>query len=112
MGNRVYVFLESQDFPNPIAVYAHYAGEDIYEPVASILATTDRIGDSSYLTAQIINAVFTSLGYDGKLSFGVSAVADPYEAAAWADNPSMYVNLDTGTCQIGDQHFDRFGTPQ
>jgi len=112
MGDRVHVFLESSSFPNPIEVYSFSAGEEVYDPVKEILATSSCIGDSAYLTAQIINAVFTSLGYDGKLSFGVSSVADPYEAASWADNPSMYVNLDDGSYQIGDDLSDRFGNPR
>lgn len=98
MGNRVTVSLESQEHEAPINIYAHWAGDDIYSIVQQALENSDRIGDASYLSAQVIHAVFTNLGYNGRTSFGIWTGSDvPLED----DNPTMFVDLDTGKWRIG-----------
>lgn len=104
MGNRVTVSI-SADHTEPVNIYAHWAGDQIYSLVQEVLEISDRIGDGSYLTAQIINAVFTQSGYDGSTGFGIWAG----EASALNDdNPTMFVDAMTGTWRIGDSDwYDR-----
>jgi hypothetical protein len=109
MGDRTYVFLESSSFPDAIAIYAHWGNTEIYEIVKDVVASSDRVGDPSYLSAAIIHACFKAFEYDGRLGFGVAPVSDPYATAEWADNPSMYVDLDNGDYRIGEATYDRFG---
>lgn len=101
MGNRVTVNIASREFESPINIYSHWAGAEIYPVVQEVLATSDRIGDGSYLTAQIVHAVFTQLGYDGKLGFGLWAAE--LEADRWDDNPSMFVDADTGMWRFDEE---------
>lgn len=104
MGNRVTVTITGKDHDAPINLYAHWAGSEVYPVVQEVLSITDRLGDSSYLTAQIIHAVFTQLGYDGRSSFGVWAGE---RGESWDDNPTMYVDTDSGEWKIGDGEWHR-----
>ena len=104
MGNRVTVNISSREFESPINIYSHWSGDEIYPVIQDVLQMSDRIGDGSYLTAQLINAVFTQLGYDGKLGFGVWSAE--LEADRWDDNPTMFVDADTGKWRIGDGEMD------
>ena len=101
MGNRVTVSIRSQEHEAPINIYSHWSGDEIYPVIQDVLQMSDRIGDASYLTAQLIHAVFTQLGYDGKLGFGIWT-GDPDEDG-WRDNETMYVNADEGKWRIGDE---------
>jgi hypothetical protein len=103
MGNRVTVSISSKDHEAPINIYAHWAGEDIYLIVQDALAVSERIGDGSYLTAQIIHRVFTMLGYDGRTSFGVWS-GEFIESGD--DNDPMFVDADTGKWRIGNGEMD------
>lgn len=93
MGNRSYIQVDSKQFELPIVLYGHWSGEDNVVAVQNVLARTGRIGDPSYLTAQLFYE-FARLGdYDGELSFGI----DMGEVGgAWLDAPTVYVNADTG----------------
>lgn len=99
MGDRSYIQISSKDFKTPIALYGHYSGLDNLEAVKNVLARTSRIGDPSYLTAQIFYE-FAKLGnYDGEYSFGIDTFnSDPKygENPYSINNPTIYVNADTG----------------
>lgn len=103
MGNRVTVSISSQEHEAPINIYAHWAGNSVYQVITDTLASSDRIGDASYLTAQLIHAVFAEYGYDGKLSFGVWS-GEFTESTD--DNDPMFVDADTGQWRIGDGEMD------
>jgi hypothetical protein len=103
MGNRVTVSISSQEHEAPINIYAHWAGDEIYPVVQNALEDSDRIGDASYLSAQIIHAIFADLGYDGKLSFGVWT-GEFTESGD--DNDPMFVDADTGKWRIGNGEMD------
>jgi hypothetical protein len=94
VGNRAYIQLESKAWSTPIVFYGHYSGTDNLEAVQNVLARTHRIGDPSYLAAQLFYE-FSKLGmYDGDLGFGISP--DALDGTEWTDQPSVFVNLDTG----------------
>jgi len=83
VGNRSFIVIESKQFVSPIALYGHWSGTDNVRAVENVLARTDRVGDPSYLTAQLLN-----------LSFGIDAYG--YDAGSWEDNDPIYVDADTG----------------
>ena len=100
MGNRVTISLTSQEHETPVNIYAHWAGDEIYPVVQQALEESGRVGDASYLSAQIIHAVFTKLSYDGHNSFGIwTGEAD----GLTDDNDTMFVDLDNGTWRIGER---------
>jgi len=106
MGNRAYIQVDSKEFLAPIIFYGHWSGTDNLDAVRSVLARTARIGDSSYLAAQIFHEFATVLGsYDGELSFGISSgeVAD-----AWVDASTVYVNADTGEYRVDGVTYSEF----
>lgn len=94
MGARSYIQVSAKEFATPITFYGHWSGEENLEAVRNVLSRSGRIGDVSYLTAQIFYE-FAKLGnYDGELSFGIDAFGSSPEALA--DYPTVYVNADTG----------------
>jgi len=94
MGDRSTIVITSKQFDKPIEFYGHWSGEDNITAVRNVLAHTDRIGDPSYLTAQIFYEFAIALGgYDGNLSFGIHQYQGP---DTWQDNPPVFVNADTG----------------
>lgn len=103
MGNRSYIQVDSKEFLAPIVFYGHWSGTDNLEAVRNVLERSTRIGDSSYLAAQIFHEFATTLGaYDGELSFGISSgeVND-----AWVNASTVYVNADTGEYRVdGETH--------
>lgn len=95
MGNRAYIQIESKRLEMPIILYGHWSGEDNLTAVRNVLSRTDRIGDPSYLVAQIFYEFAVTLGnYDGHLSFGIESGF--LAGGEWADVPNVYVNADTG----------------
>lgn len=99
MGNRITVVLQDA-YNNATSVYAHWLGDSAYDTVKTVLATTDRIGDDAYLSAQIIHALMAE-GYDIKAGTGIgieSGTRDPL----WDDNDPMFVRTTTGEYRIGD----------
>jgi hypothetical protein len=94
MGNRAYIQVDSVRFQTPVIFYGHWSGTDNLTAVQNVLARTARIGDPSYLTAQIFYE-FSRLGsYDGELSFGIET--GHLTGSEWGDAPSVLVNADTG----------------
>jgi len=95
MGNRAFIQIDSTQFDLPVILYGHYSGEDNLTAVQNVLARTGRIGDPSYLTAQLFYEFALVLGqYDGELSFGISSGV--LSDKDWQDVPAVYVNADTG----------------
>lgn len=99
MGDRATINITSESFTSPIELYGHWSGTDNARAVANVLERTGRIGDPSYLTAQLFYEYATVLGkYDGELSFGIRATnAEPSDT--WDDNPIVVVNADTGSVE-------------
>jgi hypothetical protein len=95
MGNRSNIVIESKSFVSPISLYGHWSGADNITAVEKVLSTTDRVGDPSYLTAQLFHEFSKVLGnYDGKLSFGIDTYG--YGTEGCDDNQVIFVNADTG----------------
>lgn len=93
MGDRSSIVIKSKQFDSPIRFYGHWSGTDNSLAVHNVLAKTDRIGDPSYLAAQIYYEFAVKLGRtDGGLSFGISADED----TGGDDNPPIIINADTG----------------
>ena len=99
MGNRSAIIIESERFITPITLYGHWSGSDNLTAVANVLGRTDRIGDPSYLTAQLFYEFAVGLGkYDGNLSFGIDAFGGtPQDITAMLDIDAIVVNADKGT---------------
>ena len=95
MGNRAFIQIDSERLETPVILYGHWSGEDNLTAVKNVLERTNRIGDPSYLTAQIFYEFAIGLGgYTGELGFGI-------ESGHLAGNedsnvPSVSVNADTG----------------
>jgi len=106
MGNRAFIEISSKQFEIPIIFYGHWSGEDNILAVRNVLARSGRIGDPSYLSAQIFYE-FAKLGnYDGELSFGIWAgKVDPLD---WTNTPTVFVNADTGEYTYNDVVHDEF----
>jgi hypothetical protein len=100
MGNRVIIQVQSEQFLTPINLYGHWAGEQGLTAVRNVLARTGRVGDPSYLTAQLFYE-FARLGsYDGELSFGIDAFGS--DIGDTNDNDNIYVNADDGSYWVGN----------
>ena len=66
MGDRSAIVIHSEQYKTPITFYGHWSGEQNIEAVKNVLARTGRVGDPSYLTAQIFYEFAIRLGnYDG-----------------------------------------------
>lgn len=99
MGNRAWIQVSSEAMETPISFYGHWSGDDNLTAVQNVLERTDRVGDVSYLTAQIFHE-FTSLAqYTGELGFGIFSG----EAPAYDDVPTVYVNADNGEVTYNDE---------
>jgi hypothetical protein len=105
MGDRSLIVVKAEAFPTPITFYGHWSGDDNITAVRNVLARTGRIGDVSYLTAQLFWE-FASLGkYDGELSFGIDTSEYSDGDDLWMDNPTVIVNADTGEYEYeGETH--------
>lgn len=107
MGNRAYIQIESRRLESPIVLYGHWSGEDNLTAVRNVLERTTRLGDPSYLTAQIFYEFAVVLGsYDGELSFGIDT--GHLSGTEWGDVPSVYVNADTGEYAVNGEAFGEF----
>lgn len=105
MGDRSAIVIHSKQFKTPITLYGHWSAETNITAVQNVLASTDRVGDPSYLTAQIFWE-FANLGsYDGKLSFGIDTFGADGVADAM-DNPTIWVDADTGRFSTDGLEFD------
>lgn len=106
MGNRSLVVVKAEAFPTPITFYGHYSGDDNLTAVKNVLARTGRIGDPNYLTAQLFWEFATLGNYDGELSFGIDNL--PTTDDTWMDNPSVFVNADTGEYTYNGEVFTEY----
>ena len=97
MGDRSAIVIHSEQYKTPITFYGHWSGEQNIEAVKNVLARTGRVGDPSYLTAQIFYEFAIVLGrYDGSLSFGIDTFGSVEDLDGSMDNDTIYVNADTG----------------
>lgn len=107
MGNRAYIEITSQRFPEPVVFYGHWSGDDNITAVKNVLENTARIGDPSYLAAQIFYEFAIKLGnYDGGLSFGIETGS--LTGTEWINVPSVSVNADTGVYTIDGVDYTEF----
>lgn len=107
MGDRAYIQIDSKRLESPLIFYGHWSGEDNLTAVRNVLERTTRIGDPSYLAAQIFYEFAMVLGsYDGELSFGIDA--GHLSGDSWGDVPSVYVNADTGEYGFNGERFGEF----
>lgn len=104
MGNRAWIQISSQQFETPISLYGHWSGEDNLTAVIKTLENTDRIGDPSYLTAQIFFHFTELAGYEGGTGFGISTG----EAPAYDNVDTVYVDADTGEYTYQDEVYRDF----
>jgi hypothetical protein len=99
MGNRSLIIIRGEAFgDNEIRLYGHWSGEDNIEAVKSVILRTDRIGDASYLTAQLFHEFSQLGGYEGGLGYGIY-IAQKWDDEGWIDADSVIVNADTGDYQ-------------
>lgn len=99
MGNRAYIQVESKSLETPIIFYGHWSGEDNLTAVRNVLARTTRIGDATYLSAQLFYEFAIALGdYTGDLGFGIET--GRLAGGEWTNVPSVIVNADTGEYTI------------
>jgi hypothetical protein len=103
MGDRSSIYITSEGLSKPIQLYGHWTGSDNLVAVANVLNRTDRIGDPSYLTAQLFYqfAVIQG-GYTGSLGFGINSV-DVVDNTD--DNPLIVVSADTGEVAYRGEHY-------
>lgn len=107
MGDRAYIQIESERLELPILLYGHYAGVTNLEAVKTVLARTSRIGDPSYLAAQIFYEFAIVQGnYDGELGFGLDTGV--LTDSVWVDNPTVYLNADTGEYTYDGVSYDEY----
>lgn len=105
MGNRAYIQIDSERLQDSILFYGHWSGDDNLIAVRSVLTRTDRIGDATYLAAQIFYE-FTQLArYDGVLGFGIDVGT---LATDFGDVPTVYVNADTGVYKYQGVAYEEF----
>lgn len=107
MGNRSYIQVDTNNGTDSVLLYGHWSGEDNLTAIRNVLARTDRLGDVSYLTAQIFYEFAVALGgYDGNLSFGIQA--GKLNGDEWENSPSVRVNADTGVYWVDDEEHTEF----
>lgn len=105
MGDRSYIQISSERLELPVILYGHWSGSQNIQAVRNVLEKTARIGDPSYLVAQITYEFFRLGEYDGSLSFGIDNgyLTD----SVYSDNPTAYVDADTGIYTYnGVEHYE------
>lgn len=104
MGNRAHIVVQAKG-QQDIVFYGHWSGDDNLTAVRNVLERTGRIGDTSYLTAQLFWEFATLGQYDGELGFGISTCEKFDEANEWTNVPTVFVDADTGEYTIeGETH--------
>ena len=104
MGDRATIHITSEQFSSAVELYGHWSGTDNAKAVANVLERTGRIGDPSYLTAQLFYEYAKLGNYDGELSFGIRAInAEPDDSGD--DNPVVVVNADTGSVEYDGETY-------
>ena len=106
MGNRAYIQIDSKRLETPIILYGHWSGDDNLTAVKNVLERTDRIGDASYLAAQIFYEFAFTLGsYDGGLGFGIDT---GHLSSEMGNVDNVYVNADTGEYRVRENTHAEF----
>ena len=97
MANRSLIVIRSKEFgDNEIRFCGHHSGADNFKAVQNVMARTVRVGDPSYLTAQLFHEFSVKLGaYDGEMSFGIQ-LAQTGSDEGQIDTPTVYLNCDFG----------------
>jgi hypothetical protein len=113
MGNRSLIVVRAENLgEQEIRFYGHWSGTDNVEAVRNVLARTGRVGDPSYLTAQLFHEFSVNLGaYDGELSFGIYC-AEVDSDEGWIDSPTVYVNADNGNYEYDGTTYEYGKEPQ
>jgi hypothetical protein len=107
MGNRASIFVTSDNFVSPIHLYGHWSGRDNVRAVSNVVDRAGvRIGDPSYLTAQLTNEFFVLGLYEGETGFGVAAWGEQAINDNADDNPLVIVNADTGIITYEDLEYE------
>lgn len=107
MGDRSFIQVSSENFQTPITIYGHYAGTTNIDAVRDVLSTTDRIGDPSYLVAQLFHRFsVVEGGYTGGTGYGIDS--NGYDPESVADNPTVYVDADSGEYTYKGTTHDEF----
>ena len=107
MGNRSQIVIREtgRQKDNLVILYGHWAGDDNLTAVQNVMKKTNRIGDITYLTAQLFYE-FTRLGdYDGELGFGLW-VGD-MDSIDETDNPAVIVTANTGAITYKGETYKR-----
>lgn len=94
MGNRAYIQVDSARLSESVLLYGHWSGEDNLVAVRNVLARTDRVGDPTYLTAQLFWEFTRLANYDGDLGFGIDVGTMANDV--YGNVPTVYVNADSG----------------
>ena len=103
MGDRSSIYIVSTQNKSTTHLYGHWSGGDNATAVAIVLNRTDRIGDPSYLTAQLFyEFAVVQGGYTGSLGFGISFV-DYIDNGD--DNPPLVINADNGEIAYKGEHY-------
>ena len=106
MGNRAYIQIDSNRLPESILLYGHWSGDDNLKAVQTALQLTDRIGDATYLAAQIFYQFTTLAHYDGRLGFGIDVGTMANDI--YGDVPTVYVNADTGVYEYEGMAYEDY----
>jgi len=105
MGDRSLIIVRSSDFgTNEIRLYGHWAGDSNLTAVQNVIARAgNRVGDSSYLTAQLFHEFAVTLGgYAGTLGYGIS-LASSWDDEGWIDNETVIIDADNGNYTCGGE---------
>jgi hypothetical protein len=104
MGDRSFIQVSARSFQTPITIYGHWSGVDNLNAVRNVLSRSGRIGEPSYLTAQLFYEYAKLGNYNGELSFGIRAInAEPNDT--YDDNPVVVVNADIGSVQYDGETY-------
>jgi len=107
MGERSHIIIQSSENVQSIVLYGHWAGERNLETVKVAEEAGARMkGDPSYLAASLFHFFSThpNSGYDGTLSYGISAQEDVRPSMLDANYPPVYVNADTGEFRLSNPY--------
>jgi hypothetical protein len=108
MGNRSYIQIDSKQLETSIVFYGHWSGDDNLTAVKNVLGRTTRIGDPTYLAAQIFYEFATLGNYNGELSFGIDTGLAGGEWPLSDGNPTVVVDADSGLYSLGDKVYTEF----
>lgn len=108
MGDRsVIVITTRADHGDTVSLYGHWAGDTNLSAVQHVLGRAGaRVGDISYLTAQVFHEFAVELGgYTGDTGFGIWA--GDCSTAGDSNNPTVWLDADTGDYTYDEKLFNR-----